>query len=80
MADSPERCPKCGGAMEQGFVVDNAHSSRIVSQWAAGAPLTSFWEGLKVPGDKLVPIGTYRCASCGFLEQYARPEFAAKRG
>jgi hypothetical protein len=34
--------------------------------------------GLKLPDEKLVPIGTYRCSSCGFLEQYARQEFAAK--
>jgi len=65
--------------MEQGFVVDQAHNARIVSHWAAGAPLKSFWDGLKVPGEKLLPIGTYRCASCGFLEQYARPEFAVKQ-
>ena len=78
MADAPQRCPKCGGGMEQGFVVDQAHNSRIVSQWVGGAPEKSFWAGLKVPTEKLIPIGTFRCSSCGFLEQYARPEFAAK--
>jgi hypothetical protein len=64
--------------MEQGFVLDNTHGGRVVSQWAAGAPLKSIWMGLKLPDEKLVPIGTYRCSSCGFLEQYARQEFAAK--
>jgi len=65
--------------MEQGFVLDNAdYGVRVVSHWAAGAPLKSFWAGTKLPDGKLVPVGTYRCSSCGYLEQYARPEFAAK--
>ena len=75
--NSPQRCPKCGSEMEQGFVLDNTHGSRVVSQWVAGAPQKSFWVGTKVPDGKLVPIGTYRCLSCGFLESYAREEFAA---
>jgi len=64
--------------MEQGFVLDNARNTRAVSHWVAGAPLKSFWTGTQVPEDKLVPIGTYRCSSCGYLESYARQEFAAK--
>jgi len=65
--------------MEQGFVFDNTKGGRHVIQWAPGAPLESFWVGLEVPHEKLIPIGTYRCSSCGYLEQYARPEFAARR-
>ena len=64
--------------MEQGFVLDKDQGSRVVSQWAAGAPLKSFWLGTKVPDKEFLPIGTYRCSSCGYLESYARPEFAAK--
>ena len=64
--------------MEQGFVLDNTHGARVVSQWGAGAPLKSFWLGTKVPNDTLVPIGAYRCSSCGYLELYARQEFAAE--
>ncbi len=64
--------------MEQGFVLDNAHAARVVSQWAPGAPLKSFWTGTKVPDKETLPIGTYRCSSCGYLESYARSEFGAK--
>ena len=64
--------------MEQGFVVDNKDGIRLVSQWAAGAPLKSFWVGTKLPDERLVPIGTYRCSACGYLELYARQEFAPK--
>ena len=64
--------------MQQGFVLDNTHGARLVSQWGPGAPLKSFWTGMKLPEGDLIPIGTYRCSSCGFLESYAREEFAAK--
>ena len=78
MAHSPERCPKCGSGMEQGFVLDNTHGARVVSHWAPGAPLKSFWVGTKLPDEKQVPIGAYRCSSCGYLELYARDEFVAR--
>jgi hypothetical protein len=64
--------------MHQGFVLDNNQGARVVSQWAAGAPRKSFWLGTKLPDEDLVPIGTYRCSSCGYLELYARREFAPK--
>lgn len=77
MAGSQLNCPKCNGAMEKGFVLDNAPSDRIVGHWAQGSPQTSFWLGTKEP-DVQLPIGTYRCSSCGYLEAYAAREFAAK--
>lgn len=71
------RCPKCPGPMEQGFIIDNSYGELLVSHWAPGVPRKSFWTGTKLPKEKLVPIGTYRCSSCGYLEAYAKPEFAA---
>jgi hypothetical protein len=64
--------------MEQGFVVDHTYGGHVVSQWAKGAPVKSFWTGTRLPEDKPVPIGTYRCSSCGYLEAYARREFTAE--
>ena len=78
MADSSQRCAKCGGVMKQGFVLDNDHGSRGVSHWGAGAPAKSFWTGTKLSGKLIIPIGTFRCDSCGYLESYARDEFAAQ--
>jgi hypothetical protein len=52
--------------------------AQVVSQWAKGAPVKSFWTGTKVPDQGRLPIGTYRCSSCGYLEAYARHEFFAK--
>lgn len=80
MNQSPSRCAKCAGEMEQGFVLDNAdRGGRVVSRWAAGAPQKSVGTLLKaVSADSVFPIGTLRCKSCGYLESYARPEFAAR--
>lgn len=70
-------CPKCGSAMEQGFVPDSIYGGRHVNHWAHGLPEKSFWSGISKPARK-IPVGTFRCTQCGFLESYARDEFAAK--
>ena len=70
-------CPKCQGEMEQGFVLDNTQGVQIVSHWSSGQPKKSFWTGTKLSEDKQIPIGTFRCKDCGYLESFARPEFEA---
>ncbi len=77
MSNATSECPKCSGRMEQGFVMDNTYGARVVSHWAAGAPQKSFWAGTKMPEEKLIPIGTFRCSKCGYLESYAMPKFKA---
>lgn len=64
-------CPKCQGSMSEGFIVDNGHGTRTVAAWVEGAPEKSIWTGLKLKGRTPVEIATWRCASCGFLENYA---------
>ena len=77
MSTMPGRCPKCGGEMEEGFIIDNTYGGHQVSHWARGAPQRSLWTGTKLPEDKeVVPVGTFRCASCGYLESFARDEFS----
>jgi hypothetical protein len=61
--------------MSQGFVADFGYAHTEVSTWVEGSPKSSFWQGVKTPMEQRVPIGTFRCISCGFLESYARPEF-----
>ena len=79
MPTSPHHCPKCQSRMEQGFVPDYTHGAMVVGRWAAGTPKKSWLFGTHVPAKNLlIPIGTYRCSSCGYLEQYAREEFAAQ--
>ncbi len=68
-------CPKCGGEMVQGWVVDTTYGGRVATQWAPGSPKESFWRGTKEPEGPLRTIGAFRCSKCGFLEFYARDEF-----
>ena len=77
MADSTI-CPKCSGVMVRGFVADFSFHQVAVSTWVEGPPRASFWKGTEFPAEKSLPIGAFRCSECGFLEYYARPEFAAK--
>ncbi len=80
MSTKAIQCPKCNGEMVQGFIFDRADGgNRRVINWVEGAPEKSgFWAVTKVPGEKCIPVGTFRCSVCGFLESYAQPEFAAK--
>lgn len=82
MVSDDRQCPKCNGQMMQGFTVDMGTGdmtlgSRHVGKWAPGAPIKSLLFKTKVPRNSL-PIGTFRCHSCGYLESYAGPEFASK--
>lgn len=78
MSAEKTRCPKCQGEMVQGFIVDwSQGGGRRISSWVEGAPEKSFWHGTSAPAEKHVPVGTFRCSKCGFLESFARPEFGA---
>ena len=67
----PSHCPKCQGTMTEGFVVDNTEGGRRVSSWVEGAPVRSFWRGIKLGGKSPIDIATWRCGRCGYLESYA---------
>jgi hypothetical protein len=68
---NPSHCPKCSGTLVRGFVVDTAHGTHVVPTWVEGAPERSIWTGLKLTGRPRSEIATWRCKSCGFLENYA---------
>ena len=65
-------CPKCQGAMSQGFVADFGEGNVKVARWVEGQPIPGFfWE---VRPDKSVhrrKTTTFRCQNCGYLEWYA---------
>jgi predicted nucleic-acid-binding Zn-ribbon protein len=71
MASRSLSCPRCGGSMEQGFIVDEGYGKKLVSAWIAGEPQKSFWAGLRVSARERVEVATYRCRQCGYLESYA---------
>ncbi|HRO04270.1 MAG TPA: PF20097 family protein [Terricaulis sp.] len=66
-------CPKCQGGMQKGWVLDSAHGgSRAISTWVEGEPKPSIWLGLKLGGATPIPLESWRCKRCGFLENYAK--------
>ncbi len=72
-----DKCPKCGGQMVRGYIPDYARGSVLVPGWRQGRPQKSFLArvmGLGPPPG--IPIGAFRCSTCGFLEFYSRDEFA----
>jgi len=72
MPDRALQCPKCGRPMDAGYVLDVTHGAMAQSSWVEGEPERSFWTGLKVKGHQRLPVLTYRCTGCGYLESYAR--------
>lgn len=85
MNQPASNCPKCHGEMELGYSIDRSSNATFVGQWGRGTPEKHWWYSLQVnnvvqtpKSNQIIPIGTYRCKSCGFLEFYAREEFAVK--
>jgi hypothetical protein len=71
MATRSLNCPRCDGSLEPGFVIDVGYGTKTVPKWVAGEPEKSIWTGLKLGGKEQLPITTYRCRRCGYLESYA---------
>ena len=83
MSDSLSNCPKCEGTMEQGYTLDVTFGATFTGQWIRGTPKRSYFDSLAIKFPSMspsqrVPIATFRCQSCGFLESYAREEFGPK--
>ena len=57
--------------MEQGFTLDTTGGRMFPTHWFRGIPKKSFWTGTKTPDTDGIPIGVFRCSSCGYLELYA---------
>ena len=66
-------CPKCSGSMTVGFMVDQGdYGTGHVAAFQPGAPVRSFWTGLKQSKKDQIAITTLRCNRCGYLENYAK--------
>lgn len=63
-------CPKCKGGMIRGTILDQAPGDARLPQWAPIKRVIKTWFGVRVTADAL-PVETYRCSRCGFLESYA---------
>jgi predicted nucleic-acid-binding Zn-ribbon protein len=65
------RCPKCSGQMEEGFVLDRTHGAQLQELWVEGPPTKSFWSGVTTKNREQIPVTTFRCSKCGYLESFA---------
>jgi hypothetical protein len=73
----PMICPKCSGHMEAGFIVDRAAgAANLQAKWVDGpaAPPNVWRHGVQLQGRKPVPVTTWRCDRCGYLESFAAAE------
>ena len=77
MTQAAISCPKCQGEMVQGYVLDFTPVGSRVRKWYSGPPKKAGLAGI-MDATSQTPIGTFRCQTCGFLESYAREEFAAQ--
>jgi len=53
-----KKCPKCGGEMEEGYLIRIDSAKRIV------------WRKPGLSGIKTHGISGYKCAKCGYLELF----------
>ena len=67
-------CIRCHARMEAGYVPDLREGGYSSQSWCPGEPTKSFWTGLKIKADEVVPVRTFRCPECGYLESYALPK------
>jgi ribosomal protein L37E len=74
MAETPwhRTCLRCGGEMEEGFVLDETHGAYRLSRWVAGPPQKSAWTGVKLRGRRKLPLTAHRCLRCGAVDLYAK--------
>jgi hypothetical protein len=75
LPESPT-CPRCRWAMARGYLLDQAQGGFGMGTWIEGQPVRSGWSNLIRPPrlERSIPIVSYRCTGCGYLELYARPE------
>ena len=79
MEDQMPTCPYCEVAMERGFVLEFTSAAVVSSSWQPGEPTPQIFLGLKtgsvkLDNAKMLPVATYRCPICGYLESYARKQ------
>lgn len=67
-------CARCHAQMESGWVPDNTQGGLLRENWCLGEPQPS-WMGFKVEKrDRVIPVTTFCCPNCGYLESYAIPQ------
>ena len=66
------KCPDCGGAMKEGFLLDQGHGEAYATSWIEGPAERSFWWGVKIRGRTKYAVQSFRCDRCGLLKSFAQ--------
>jgi predicted nucleic-acid-binding Zn-ribbon protein len=65
------RCPKCNGVMDEGFVLDRTYGGKSPTVWVEGESETSFLAGLMIGNRAVFKVQAFRCTDCYYLEFYS---------
>lgn len=66
--------------IEGALLIKDSNGSHCAGKWLEGAPQWSIW-GLKTRNRQVLPVESFRCERCGYLESYAeRIDNPAPRG
>ena len=72
-------CLRCKTAMIAGFLAGSPSNSVVVTSWVEGTPQRPHGFALdvvQVKPSECVPVRTFRCPSCGYIESNAIKEEA----
>jgi hypothetical protein len=77
MASQTMDCPKCKARMEEGFIIEYMDFNHTqVSNWVEGQPtdnrVLGLSAGLKTKDRRMLPVSSFRCTGCGYVESYAK--------
>ena len=65
------KCPKCDGSMVGGTLLDQSDGRSFQSEWIEGSLELNFFGFVKKRGRQILPVQSFRCEKCGYLELYA---------
>jgi predicted nucleic-acid-binding Zn-ribbon protein len=78
MSNDKYICPKCGGEMKAGFLIDLINKNPVMEiaeqmEWVEGdsSQRSALTGGVKLSGKDRRKVTTYCCNGCGYLESYA---------
>jgi predicted nucleic-acid-binding Zn-ribbon protein len=64
-------CPKCGGAMERGFMMMGGERFDL-PEWVKGVMELNFIGNIKLRGKERYRVMMFRCPYCYYIELYAK--------
>lgn len=85
MGEHKPDCAECGGATDEGFIIDKTQSAFMAERWIKGEPPESNrgpnFAGVEysAKGRECRLVRTFRCVDCGFLKSYAIEEVEPPR-